>query len=179
LVSYSTKGEAAAFRHPGALGKARVAREGGDLTIVSYSRVALEALQAADLLAAEGISAELIDLRTISPWDKEAVLKSVAKTGRLHLHTTVRPFGAGAEIAATVSEELFGKLKAPVRRSGRAFLPVPFSSALESAFAVIAMTSFRSRDPSCNQRRRGCWSCHEHRHFAPQAGFLDERRTGG
>jgi pyruvate dehydrogenase E1 component beta subunit len=137
LVSYSTKGEAAAPGTRVPLGKARVAREGRDLTIVSYSRVALEALQAADLLAAEGISAEVIDLRTISPWDKEAVLKSVAKTGRLLIaHEAVRPFGAGAEIAATVSEELFGKLKAPVRRVGAPFCPVPFSSALESAFAV-------------------------------------------
>ncbi len=137
LVSYSTKGEAAASGTRVPLGKARVTREGRDLTVVSYSRVALEALQAADLLAAEGISAEVIDLRTISPWDKEAVLKSVAKTGRLLIaHEAVRPFGAGAEIAATVSEELFGKLKAPVRRVGAPFCPVPFSSALESAFAV-------------------------------------------
>src|SRR5258707_5516764 len=85
LESYGTKGEAAASGTRVPLGKARVAREGRDLRIVSYSQVARDALPAADLLAAEGLSAEGIDLRTICPWDKEAVLKPVAKTGRLPL----------------------------------------------------------------------------------------------
>lgn len=139
MPSYGVQGEAAepGLRIP--LGKAKVTREGSDLTIVSYSRIANEALAAAEELAAAGISAEVIDLRTISPWDKDAVLASVEKTGRLLVaHEAVRAFGAGAEIAATVSEELFGRLKAPVRRLGAPYCPVPFSNPLESAFALKA-----------------------------------------
>ncbi len=137
LISYGTKGPAPEPGYRVPLGKARIAREGTDLTIVSYSRVAIEALATADALAKEGISAEVIDLRSIAPWDKEAVLASVAKTGRLLVaHEAVKPFGAGAEIAAVVNEELFGQLKAPIRRVGAPFCPVPFSSALEAAFTV-------------------------------------------
>lgn len=139
LASYGLQAEApeTGLRIP--LGKAKVTREGTDLTIVSYSRVANEALAAAKSLEGQGISAEVIDLRTISPWDKDAVMASVEKTGRLIVaHEAVRSFGAGAEIAATVSEEMFGKLKAPVRRLGAPYCPVPFSSALESAFALKA-----------------------------------------
>jgi len=121
------------------IGKAAIRREGSDLTIVSYSRLAVEAVTAAAKLEREGLSAEVIDLRTIQPWDKEAVLASVAKTGRLLIvHEAVKPFGAGAEIAATVAHELFGRLKAPVHRLGSAFCPVPFSRPLETAFVPDA-----------------------------------------
>jgi pyruvate/2-oxoglutarate/acetoin dehydrogenase E1 component len=90
---------------------------------------------AAAKLAKDGIKVELIDLRTISPWDTETVLTSVAKTKRaVVVHEAVRNFGAGAEIAATVSEQLFGTLKAPVQRLGAAYCPVPFSKPLETAF---------------------------------------------
>ena len=137
LISYSARGEAPELGYRVPLGKARISREGSDLTIVSYSRVANEALLAAEALAKDGVSAEVIDLRTIAPWDKETVLASVAKTGRLLIaHEAVKPFGAGAEIAAVVNEELFGQLKAPIRRVGAPFCPVPFSNALESVFAV-------------------------------------------
>jgi pyruvate dehydrogenase E1 component beta subunit len=123
----------AGYRVP--LGKARVALEGTDITIVTYSRMVNEALGAAKTLAEAGISAEVIDLRTVSPWDEEAVLASVGKTGRLIVtHEAVTPFGVGAEIAAVVQEKLFGKLKAPVVRVGAAFTPVPFSKPLESAY---------------------------------------------
>jgi pyruvate dehydrogenase E1 component beta subunit len=84
---------------------------------------------------AAGVSAEIIDLRTVSPWDQEAVNASVAKTGRLLIvHEAVKPFGVGAEIAAEISERFFGKLKAPVGRVGAPFTPVPFSKPLEDAF---------------------------------------------
>jgi pyruvate/2-oxoglutarate/acetoin dehydrogenase E1 component len=117
------------------LGKANVRQEGSDVTIVSYSRMVNEALGAAATLAEAGISAEVVDLRTVQPWDEETVLASVAKTGRLIVaHEAVRPFGVGAEIAAVVQEKLFGKLKAPVKRIGAAFTPVPFSKPLESAY---------------------------------------------
>lgn len=116
------------------LGKARIALEGSDVTILSYARLVNEAQTAAKTLGEAGISAEVIDLRTISPWDQEAVLASVAKTGRLLIvHEAVVPFGVGAEIAAVVQEKLFGKLKAPVSRLGAAFNPVPFSKPLETA----------------------------------------------
>lgn len=121
------------------IGKAKVVKEGSDVTIVSYSRLMNEASEAVQKLEAEGINAELIDLRTISPWDKETVLASVAKTGRLVIaHEAVVPFGVGAEIATVVMTELFGKLKAPVARVGAPFTPVPFSKPLETEFVPSA-----------------------------------------
>ena len=118
------------------IGKANLLSEGGDITIIAYARMIQEATPAVAQLAEAGISAELIDLRTIAPWDRGTVLASVAKTGRaIIVHEAVTPFGAGAEIAAVINEELFGKLKAPVKRLGGAFCPVPFSKPLETAFA--------------------------------------------
>lgn len=119
------------------LGKARVVQEGTDVTIVSWSSMVVRSLQALPILAKAGISVELVDLRTVSPWDRETVLASVAKTGRcIVVHEAVRSFGPGGEIAATVNEELFGKLKAPVRRLGAPYSPVPFAKVLEDAFLV-------------------------------------------
>jgi len=119
------------------LGKAKLVKEGRDVTIISYSDMFLRAQAAAATLEQQGISVELVDLRTISPWDKETVLASVAKTGRAVIaHEAVRSFGVGAEIAATINEELFGALKAPVARLGAPFTPVPFSNALEQHFLV-------------------------------------------
>ena len=125
----------AADQGPIPLGKAKVVVEGTDLTIVTWSAQVMRSQMALAGLAEAGISAEIIDLRTISPWDKEAVLASVAKTGRaLVVHEAVRNFGPGAEIAATISEELFGQLRAPVRRLGGAQCAVPFAKVLEDAF---------------------------------------------
>jgi len=119
------------------LGVARVVQEGTDVTIVSWSSMVVRSLQALPILAEAGISVELVDLRTVSPWDRETVLASVAKTGRcVVVHEAVRSFGPGAEIAATVNEELFGQLKAPVRRLGAPYSPVPFAKVLEDAFLV-------------------------------------------
>lgn len=121
------------------IGKAKVALEGSDVTIVGHSRMIHESLAAAKTLAKEGISVEVVDLRTISPWDRETVLDSAAKTGRVVVvHEAVKQFGIGAEIASVIHEELFGKLKAPVVRLGGAFSPVPFSKPLETAFAPSA-----------------------------------------
>lgn len=121
------------------LGKANVVREGTDLTIVSYASMVAPALAAAAKLAGEGASIEVVDLRTIAPWDKEMVFASVEKTGRaLIVHEAVKQFGVGAEIAAELSDHFFGKLKAPVRRLGGAFCPVPYSKPLEAAFAPSA-----------------------------------------
>jgi pyruvate dehydrogenase E1 component beta subunit len=118
------------------LGKARVAREGSDVTIIAHSMMVIHALAVAEQLAKDGTSVEVIDLRTISPWDRETVLASVRKTGRaLIVHEAVKEFGIGAEIAAVINEELFGSLKKGVKRLGGAFCPVPFSKPLEAAFA--------------------------------------------
>jgi len=134
-------GEVAADQGPIPLGKARVVQEGTDVTIISYSTMMLRCQMALAGIAEAGISAELIDLRTISPWDRETVLASAAKTGRVVIaHEAVRNFGPGAEIAATINEELFGQLKAPVRRLGGPYSPVPFSKPLEDAFLVSPET---------------------------------------
>jgi pyruvate dehydrogenase E1 component beta subunit len=121
------------------IGKANVVTEGKDITILSYARMMNECHMALPALAEAGISAEIVDLRTIAPWDQETVLASVAKTGRLLVvHEAVVPFGVGAEIAAVVQEKLFGKLKAPVGRVGAPFNPVPFSKPLETAHVPSA-----------------------------------------
>ena len=117
------------------LGKARVVREGSDVTVIAYSRILQDCAAVADKLAKEGIAVELIDLRTIAPLDEAALLASVGKTRRaVVVHEAVRPFGVGAEIAALLNEHLFGQLKAPVQRVGAQHCPVPFSKPLEMAF---------------------------------------------
>ena len=134
---YLNKSEVPDDLAPIPIGKARVAKEGKDVTIVSYSEIFLRAETAAAELEKDGVSVELVDLRTISPWDKETVLASVRKTGRAVIaHEAVRAFGVGAEIAATITEDLFGQLKAPVRRLGGPYTPVPFSKPLENTFLV-------------------------------------------
>ena len=113
---------------PAQLGKARVMREGGDVTLVTWSRMVHAALEAAEKAAARGISVEVIDLRTIWPWDRDTVLASAAKTRHLVVaHEAVRVAGFGAEIAATVAEEL----GVPVRRLGGARIPAGYSKPLE------------------------------------------------
>ncbi|TXC72749.1 alpha-ketoacid dehydrogenase subunit beta [Sphingomonas ginsenosidivorax] len=130
-------GDVDTVQTPIPLGVANVVQEGTDVTIVSWSSMVVRSQMAVAALAEKGISAELVDLRTVSPWDREAVLASVAKTGRCAVvHEALRSFGPGAEIAATISEELFGKLKAPVRRLGAPECPVPFAKVLEDAFLV-------------------------------------------
>ena len=116
------------------LGQAAVRRPGTDLTIVSYSVMALHAAEACETLAAEGIDAELIDLRSLVPYDREAVLASVGKTGRLVMAHEAWTFGGfGAEVVADVSESAFAALKAPPVRVGAASAPIPFSPPLEEA----------------------------------------------
>lgn len=137
LPLYFAPSDAVLERVP--LGQAKVVREGTDLTIVAYAMMLHHAMAAASELAQDGHSVEVIDLRTIAPWDQKTVLASVAKTGRLLVvHEAVKQHGIGAEIAAVTSEELFGQLKAPVARLGGAFCPVPFSKPLETAFAPNA-----------------------------------------
>ncbi|HJN04435.1 MAG TPA: transketolase C-terminal domain-containing protein [Alphaproteobacteria bacterium] len=121
------------------IGKARIAREGGDLTIVSWSKSALVAAEAAELLVADGISAEVIDLRSLWPWDKDAVYTSVAKTGRLLVaQEAVQVGGFGAEVAADVAENLGDALATQVRRIGAPRIPVPYAESMENEYRVTA-----------------------------------------
>jgi 2-oxoisovalerate dehydrogenase E1 component len=114
------------------LGKAKVVREGTDLTIVSVSRMVHEALAAAESLAQRGISAEVIDLRTVAPLDKETILASLAKTNRLLIaHEGVTDFGIGAEIAALAVYQGFWTLDAPVMRVAPPPTPSPYAPNLE------------------------------------------------
>lgn len=118
-------------------GVARTAREGRDLTIVSWSATVHAATKAAETLAGEGIEAEVIDLRTLWPWDREAVFASVAKTGRLMVaHEAVQVGGFGAEVAATVAEHCFKDLKAPVKRLGSPRVPIAYAPPLEDMLRV-------------------------------------------
>lgn len=122
---------------PYTLGKAKIVRQGKDVTIVSYSIGMKAAMGAAELLAKEGIEAEVIDLITLSPWDREAVFESVKKTHRLCIcHEAVKQGGFSAEIAAVVAEELMEYLDAPILRYGAPFCPIPFAPTLEKMVRV-------------------------------------------
>lgn len=119
------------------LGKAHVSRSGTDVSVIGYGAQIADALNVADRLAAEGVSVEVVDLRTIAPFDAGTVLASVAKTRRaVIVHEARTTFGPSAEIAARIHFDLFGDLAAPVRRVGAPFTPVPASKPLESRFMV-------------------------------------------
>jgi pyruvate dehydrogenase E1 component beta subunit len=133
-LSYQA-GEVPSGEHIVPLGKARIRREGTDVTIISYAKMVHTSLQAAEELAAKGISAEVIDLRSLKPLDEEAILASARKTGRvIVVHEASRMCGVGAEVAALVAENAFTSLKAPVVRVTGPDAPPPSSYALEQAF---------------------------------------------
>lgn len=135
LPLYFQPGEAPVQGERVPIGKARVVQEGSDITLISYSRTLHEVSAVAKKLAAEGVSAEVIDLRTIAPLDMDTILASAAKTGRVVVaHEAQVDFGVGAEVAARLHQQLFGRLRAPVARVGAARSPVPFSKPLETAF---------------------------------------------
>lgn len=121
------------------IGKARIAREGADVTVVTYGSTVRSSLAAAEALAKDGVSVEVIDLRSVQPWDQDAVYASVSRTHRaVVVHEAVQAFGVGAEIAARISEDVFDELDAPVVRVGAPFMPVPFATSLEKAYQVNA-----------------------------------------
>jgi 2-oxoisovalerate dehydrogenase E1 component len=118
------------------IGPARVAREGTDVTVVTWSVGVGWALEAAEALAAEGTSVEVIDLRTLAPWDRDTVLASVKKTSRaVVLHEAPITGGFGGEVAAAIGQDAFDWLDAPVTRVAGLDIPVPFSKALEEIYS--------------------------------------------
>jgi len=121
------------------LGVGKIVRSGTDVTVVAYGRMLNEALAAAKTLAAEGIECEIVDPRTLQPFDTALVVESVRRTNRaVVVHEAVRFGGLGAEIAAQIQEEAFDHLDAPVGRIGAPFSPVPFSPALEQHYVPDA-----------------------------------------
>jgi len=134
LHLYNTRGEVPEGEELVPFGKARVVREGSDLSLIGHSRMVLLALQAADQLAKDGVSAEVVDLRSLRPLDRETIVSSVSKTTRAVVVEEDWPtYGVGAEIAATIQEGAFDYLDAPVLRVGLAEVPMPYSKVLERA----------------------------------------------
>lgn len=135
ILCYGQSGPALADGATVPLGKASIAREGSDVTLITYGRDVGNCLAAAQALDEKGVSAQVIDLRTIAPFDAETVLNAVAGTRRaVIVHEAVKAFGTGAEISSRIHEELFDSLYAPVQRVASSFSPVPFSSPLEQAY---------------------------------------------
>jgi 2-oxoisovalerate dehydrogenase E1 component beta subunit len=129
------KAEVPEERYTTPIGKARIHRKGDEITVVTWGAMVHTADEAAKQLENDGVSVEIVDLRTVLPWDKAAVLESVRKTSKLLvLHEDTHTGGFGAEIAATVAEQAFEDLDAPVRRVTAPDSPVPFSPPLEKAF---------------------------------------------
>jgi 2-oxoisovalerate dehydrogenase E1 component len=131
-LQYGMKGPRPQADHVVPLGRARIARPGSDVTLVTYSRMLQEGLAAADELQGEGVSVEVIDLRSIAPLDRETVLESLSRTNRMVIaHEAVKDFGVGAELAAMAVDEGFWSLDAPVARVGAQPMPAPYAPSLE------------------------------------------------
>lgn len=135
LALYNTKGEVPDDDTPAEIGRAAVTREGADITVVAYSRMAAVALEVAERLAeTDGIDVEVVDLRSLRPLDRDTVIASVKKTHcAVVLEDDWLTYGIGAEIAATISDGAFDWLDAPVRRVAMAEVPLPYSKPLETA----------------------------------------------
>ncbi len=129
---YSLSGDVPEDPNPVPVGRADIKRAGGAATVVAYMTTVHQALEAAETLAKEGLEIEVLDLRTLAPYDKEALLASARRTGRVVVaHQAPLTGGLGAEIAAFIQEQAFDSLKAPVIRVAGADVPVPFSPGLE------------------------------------------------
>src|SRR5688572_13389597 len=136
---YATRGAVPAGDEPVSLGKLRVARQGSDVTIVTYSGMVKPSLDAAEKLAADGIECEVLDLRTLSPLDREGICESAQRTGRVVVaHEAVKTSGVGAEIAQTVIEGAFDYLQAPIVRVAAKDLPIPTGALQDVVFPNAA-----------------------------------------
>jgi acetoin:2,6-dichlorophenolindophenol oxidoreductase subunit beta len=132
---YAVKGEIDEPPSTVQIGSGRIVREGTDVTMVSYGAAVAVCIDAAERLAADGIAAEVINLRSLQPWDLDLVLASLAKTHRVVIvHEAVEAFGVGAEIAARLADVGFDELDGPIVRVGAPFMPVPFARALEREY---------------------------------------------
>jgi pyruvate/2-oxoglutarate/acetoin dehydrogenase E1 component len=131
---YMTKGEVPEDEYLVPLGEADVKRPGDDVTVITYSYMTLKCLEAADALEKEGISVEVVDLRTLQPMDMETILKSVRKTGKaVIVHEACKRGGVGGDIAATIMEEVYDDLDGPVLRIAGRNTPIPYNIDLEKA----------------------------------------------
>ena len=138
-VLYNTSGEVPDGEHLVPIGKADIKREGNDVTVIAWSNLVISALEAADQLASEGISVEVLDPRGINPLDTEAILASVEKTGRVVLaHEAPKKGGQGSEVAAIIAEEALTSLVAPIKRVAAPDIPVPQSVHLEKFYVPKA-----------------------------------------
>lgn len=134
------------------IGRARTLRPGADVTVAAWSRMVEVALEAADRASAAGIDTEVIDLRSLVPMDVDALLESVSRTGRLVVaHEAAVDFGAGAEVAARVTELAWGDLRGPVLRVGAPPVPMPFSPPLEEACIPDAAAIERAILAACER----------------------------
>jgi pyruvate/2-oxoglutarate/acetoin dehydrogenase E1 component len=141
VALYGSTGPVPEGDHRVPLGLADIKRKGDDVTVVTYGRTVRDALAAAEQLATEGVDVEVVDLRTLVPFDADTVLGSVARTHRAVVaHHATRFAGFGAEVAATINEELFGELAAPVGRIGARFAPIGSAPTLEAAVMPSAAT---------------------------------------
>lgn len=142
---WATSGPVDPDAQPVPIGKAERVQRGDDVTIVTWAGMRVECTKAADALRQQGVGVDLIDLRSLWPWDRDMVLDSVQRTGRLVVaHEAVRAGGFGAEIVADVAEELWSGLRAPIRRLGAPRCPVPYSLPLEDACRVSADMVFNA-----------------------------------
>jgi len=131
---YNSEGDVPDDLEAGVIGEAAVVREGTDVSIIAYAAMTLVALEAAELLANEGIAAEVVDLRTLRPWDKETVTDSVSKTHRAVVVEECRPVcGIAAEVATNICEISFDDLDAPIERVSGADVPLPYAKNLEQS----------------------------------------------
>jgi len=156
LGLYNTKGEVPEEDYLVPFGKAKVSKEGTDLTVISYSRMAAMALDVARRLEQENKwNVEVVDIRSLRPLDKETIVNSVKKTGRaIIFEEDWRSYGIGAEIAATIQEDAFDYLDAPVKRVANVEVPLPYSKPLESAALTGARQLLDAINELAPRRRR-------------------------
>jgi pyruvate dehydrogenase E1 component beta subunit len=142
---YATKSELPDDPQAVPIGKATLSRPGRDVTVVTYGAMVREALTAADQLTIEGVDIEVLDLRSIQPWDEAMVVSSLARTHRLVVaHEAVEAFGVGAEVVARMADIGFDELDAPIIRVGAPFAPSPFAKSLEAAYRPDASDIVRA-----------------------------------
>ncbi|SRR6266487_2438129 len=156
LALYNVRGEVPQGYYTTPIGEAKVSKEGTDLTIISYSRMASMALDVARRMEQEdGLNIEVVDLRSLRPLDRETVLNSVKKTGRaIIFEEDWRTYGIGAEIAAMLQEEAFDYLDAPIKRVASLEVPLPYSKPLEVAALTGAKQLIESINEIAPRRRR-------------------------